>query len=92
MPSRVKRPLGATQEPSESKCAVSVKRQVCPKVSRGKCAINPTQPNPTQEPSESFNKDNKVILKVESKISDKNKSYTVTVFTTIQNVTRRPSL
>ena len=49
------------------------------------------QPNPTQEPSESFNKDNKVILKVKSKISNKNKSYTVTVFT-IQNVTRRPSL
>ena len=31
-------------------------------------------------------------MKVENKISDKNKSYTVTVFTPIQNVMRGPSV
>ena len=32
-----------------------------------------------------------IFVKVKTKISHKNKSYTITVFTAIQNVTRGPS-
>ena len=53
--SRDEWPLGATQEPSESKCTVSVDKGT-------------------------------IFVKVENKISDKNKSYTIIVPTAVQKV------